>query len=256
MVVAGMYEKNEMPRKAQLPENHTYKDMSRDQFMCRRRLHRTANADDNNDTRFLFYPGRGLQGSRFWHMGSNEWRNIGIVRDRDILFQSVENYNLLSNHPSFASCFKDIDFLETPTFGEQVIVEGCDTSQLAVGDIFEVEGGLSTLVVQVSGPRLPSFYLDYSHGSPTGMKGIKRYCMTHGLAGWFARVLTYGELRDGMRLVRKQHPNPKWTIPFISKSLYGEGDKKELMMCKAHWVRSKKELIELISIPELMRFQW
>ena len=266
LTVMGIYKEGPIPREEELPENYTHKDMTRDQFMCRQRM-MTKDANISNHMEgekggtksheeAWFLPGRGLYESAFWHMDDSDGRKEGLPLDRDILFQSVENYNLLSSNPTFASCFKGIDILESPTFGEQIIVQGCDVSQLAVGDIFEVEGGLSTLVVQISGPRLPSYYLDYSHGTPTGMKGMKRHCMTHGLAGWFARVLTYGELRDGMRFVRTKHPNPKWTIPFISKALYGEGDRKDLMMCKAHWVRSKKELIELINIPELMRYQW
>ena len=256
MTVMGMYERAELPRRDQLPKGYTIKDLSRDQFMCRRRIQTKTTADGERNLGRMLVPGRGLQGNSFWHMKDTEWRDAGIVRDRDILFQSVENYNLLSNDHNFASCFKDLDFLQTPTFGEQIIVQGYDSTQLAIGDVFEVDGGLSTLVIQISGPRLPSYYLDYSHGTPTGLKGIKRHCMTHGLAGWFTRVLKCGELRDGMRLVRTKHPHPKWTLSFISQTLYGEGDRKALVMCKAHWSRSKKELVELIQIPELGVCEW
>ena len=269
LTVMGIYDSREVPRDEELPKNYTHKDMSRDQFLCRRRMKtRHVHEDDlaygiqeeekNTDVHeeAWFVPGRGLLYSEFWHMDDSDGRKEGIIHDRDILFQSVENYNLLSDEPNFAPCFEGLDFLESPTFGEQVIVQGYDSSQLAIGDVFEVEGGLSNLVLQISGPRLPSYYLDYSHGTPTGMKGMKRHCMTHGLAGWFARVLTHGELRDGMRLVRTKHPHPKWTLTFLSKALYGEGDRKALAMSKAHWVRHKKELVELIQIPELMRFQW
>jgi MOSC domain-containing protein YiiM len=256
MTVMGMYEKAEIPRIDQLSEDRAYKDMSRDQFMCRRRIERKTSADGENNLGTMLFPGRGLQGSTFWHMDDSDGRKEGIIRGRDVLFQSVENYNLLSNEPNFAPCFEDLDFLESPTFGEQVIVQGYDSSQLAIGDVFEVEGGLSNLVLQISCPRLPCCHVDYSHGTPTGMKGMKRHCMTHGLAGWFARVLTHGELRDGMRLVRTKHPHPKWTLTFLSKALYGEGDRKALAMSKAHWVRHKKELVELIQIPELAGYEW
>ena len=146
--------------------------------------------------------------------------------------------------------------LENPRFGEQVIVKGISAKDIAIGDIFEVEGGHSPLKVEVSSPRLPCSYVDKRNGSPFGMKGVKRYTMTEGLAGWFTRVLVPGELRDGMHLVRTAHPHPKWTLPEISKALYGEGPKRRQMLGYPYWNRSKEELQELCNLKELGQVDW
>ena len=146
--------------------------------------------------------------------------------------------------------------LDNRRFGEQVIVKGISAKDIAIGDIFEVEVGHSSLKVEVSSPRLPCSYVDKRNGSPFGMKGVKRYTMTEGLAGWFTRVLVPGELRDGMHLVRTAHPQPKWTLPEISRALYGEGPKRRQMLGYPYWNRSKEELQELCNLKALGRVEW
>jgi hypothetical protein len=59
-----------------------------------------------------------------------------------------------------------------------------------------------------------------------------------------------------MRLTRKIHPNPKWTLPYITKALYGEGNRLESMKHKASWNRDRAELEELISLPQLGEYEW
>jgi hypothetical protein len=88
------------------------------------------------------------------------------------------------------------------------------------------------------------------------MKGLKRYTMTKGLAGWFARVLQDGDLEDGMELVRVKHPHPKWNLEFTSKALYAEGDHRHMLMSWAQWARTKKELAELCALPALGWYEW
>ena len=146
--------------------------------------------------------------------------------------------------------------LDNPRFGEQVIVKGIKASDIAIGDIFEVEGGHSPLKVEVSSPRLPCSYVDKRNGAPFGMKGVKRYTMTEGLAGWFTRVLVAGELREDMVLVRTAHPYPKWTLPEISRALYGEGPRRRQMLGYPYWSRSREELQELCNLKALGRVEW
>ena len=156
----------------------------------------------------------------------------------------------------FRSCFKDIDYMENPTFGEQVIVNGIDTSELAIGDVFEIEGGHSPLVVEITAPRKPCNYMNLKNGTVHGRKGIQYYSHHHILAGWFARVLVAGELREGMRFTRKSHPNPKWTLTFINKALYGEGSRLQSMMNASSWNRDRAELEELVALPQLGEYEW
>ena len=146
--------------------------------------------------------------------------------------------------------------LDSPRFGEQVLVHGLAASDIAIGDIFEVEGGHSPLKVEVSSPRLPCSYVDKRNGSPFGLNGVKRYTMTEGLAGWFTRVLVAGELREGMKCVRTAHPNPKWTLAELSKALYGEGPRKKMMKGYPDWSRSREELEELRDLVALGRKEW
>jgi MOSC domain-containing protein YiiM len=248
----------------ELPPNYTVNDMQNNQFMPRYRYFTKPIVEDpcENDSlkydKALFIPNVGLVGiwTDFWH---TDYKKTGTVHaDRAVLFQSVENYEILKNDPKFESCFDkhQYAYLSDPSFGEQVIIQGCDSSQIAIGDVFEVEGGFSKLVIEVSAPRKPGYSLDRRHGTPMGEHGIKRHCLTNGLAGWFTRVLVTGELREGMTLIRTKHPNPKWTLSYISNALYGEGDTATVNRCQGHWKRSKRELIEMINLPQLGNHQW
>jgi len=124
----------------------------------------------------------------------------------------------------------------------QEIVQGCDSNQLSIGDIFEVEGKLSPLIVEVTCPRKPCCFVNKRHGSQTGLNGIQRHTLTNSLSGWFCRVLEGGELRDCIKLIRTKHPYPKWTLTYASKCLYSEGSKLDLSLCRAQWNSSKREL--------------
>mmetsp|Transcript_7949 Transcript_7949/g.11689 ORF Transcript_7949/g.11689 Transcript_7949/m.11689 type:complete len:429 (+) Transcript_7949:40-1326(+) len=230
----------------------------------------------------LFIPGHGLVGSEMYHTKQNlhGWDDP-TLEERAILFQSIENYAKIMSNPDLAVYALPQKLLEVEgeegdahtrfdksndehvelildniSFGEQVVVRGVEASGISVGDIFEVEGGLSPLVVEVSSPRLPCTVVDRKHGSPFGMKGMRRYCMTHALAGWFTRVLVPGELRPGMVLTRTAHPYPKWTMTEISKALYSEGNRLELAKSKAHWKRSIEELRELHNLEPLGWIEW
>jgi len=216
----------------------------------------TTEATNDEFDSALFYKDYGYWGDderAFWH----SYVHVpSVVEERAILFQSMDHYNQLLEHDTLGKFLQKEKILEEPTFGEQVIVQGVNASQLAVGDVFEVQDKLSNLMVEITSPRLPAHGVDQKHNSPKGLKGMKFYTKTNGLAGWFTKVLVGGELRDGMTLVRTKHPNPKFTLAYISKAMYGEGDSKQLALGKAHWKRSKKELLEIIALRELAHYQW
>jgi len=208
-----------------------------------------------------------------------------IYEERAILFQAVDHYEQLLEEPKLSKYFKEENkqdsdaktsdekgevspsdmeipsknlqsILENPRFGEQIIVQGIDASQIAIGDIFEIEGGLSPLKVEITCPRLCCAWVDKRNGSPFGLAGVKRFCNKSGLGGFFARVLVAGDLRDEMKFVRTAHPHPKWTLAYISEALYGEGPKTYLMAGWAHWQRSKEELKELCKVEQLGEYEW
>ena len=228
--------------------------------VCRRRMHtmpleNPSSTKENEYEPAMFVPSIGLVGpSKFWHEYDETTKTVR--EDRAILFQSQENYEKAMNHESFEWCFEEIDYMEYPTCGEQAIVNGIDTSTLAIGDIFEIEGGHSPLVVEITAPRKPCVYLNYKHDTYNGTKGIQHYLHHNNLAGWFARVLVAGELREGMKFIRKKQPNPKWTLDYIHKALYGEGTSRESLMRAASWKRDRKELEELIALPQLGEYEW
>ncbi len=272
--VIGLYGRAPKSNLHLLPEDYEEHDFFEpNQYMSRRRLktvnHKNKNNEDytNMDQNEIdnykyddatFVPVRGLVNETFWHVHLDNQQ--GIFEDRAILFQAMEHYEKISTEPQFSSslssCFQNGDYLISPFFGEQVIVTGMDSSQLAVGDVFEVEGKLSSLVVEITSPRKPCYHVDKKNGTPLGLKGMKRYTLSNGLAGWFTRVLVGGPLCDGMKLVRRKHPHPKWTLTYISQVLYNEGNKTDMLACRAHWARSKDELIELINLKQLGEYEW
>jgi hypothetical protein len=172
--------------------------------------------DTANGEKAIFTSGRGLVGtkhffnSKQWYGKDEEYNTT--IDGRDVLFQSQENYELLIQDRNVGAFFegyykeqKENGFesgkpsielvLSDPTFGEQAIVNGCESSRISIGDIFEVEDGSSDIKLEVASPRFPCAYVDRKHNAPFGMKGMKMHCATLGLAGWFCRVLVKGEVR-------------------------------------------------------------
>ena len=270
LTVMGLYGRAPMPGADLLPEDHTEKDLKSNQFMCRRRLKTKplrlfTNSHNDNSTNnnvknneedgydiARFVKIQGLVDSTFWHISINS--KAGLFEDRAILFQAIEHYDAIAKESRFSSCFND--YLNSPYFGEQVIVKGLDSSQLAVGDVFEVEDNLSSLVVEITSPRKPCYFVNKRNGTPNGSKGMLRHTLSTGQAGWFTKVLVAGELCDGMRLVRTKHPNPKWTLAYLSKVLYAEGSKTALLACRAEWSRETEELEELVNLKQLGEYEW
>jgi len=270
------------------PSIEQEKSKQRDSFICRRRMHTRhidgfisdhpskpwteppyddveeeeeeeeeeykISVDEDGNEIAMFVPKRGLLCGYFWHE-YDESKKV-IREDRAILFQSQENYNHIISIEQFKSYFDGINYMEDATFGEQVIVNGIEISQLAIGDIFEIEGNYSPLVIEITAPRKPCNHINARHGSKFGVLGLKTYTHQNCLAGWFARVLIAGELRDGMKFIRKTHPNPKWTLTYIYKALYWEGNHRESLMNVCSWNRSRSELEEMISLPQLGEYEW
>ena len=191
----------------------------------RRRLdtHATEEDDDNNNNndpitraakgpdRAYFEPGQGLVGHDMYHT-EYQYRSF-CYEERAVLLQSIETYLSLTKDEKIGQYFhmyhadteeeSKIKILEQPNFGEQLIVEGCDASQLCIGDVFEVssDGGESSLKLEITSPRLPCNYVDRKFESPFGSKGVKRRTLDLAAAGWFCRVLEKGEVSVFMCLL-------------------------------------------------------
>jgi len=220
---------------------------------------------------------------------SSEADDDRIYEERAVLLQSLEHYEMFLEDENMSQYFRQdnfevfdrqsmarlekeddefigsryerhrpelLDILRNPRFGEQIIVSGLQASQICIGDIFEVEAGKSTLRLEVTSPRTVCAWVDKRVASPYGLKGIKRYCNKRGLGGWFARVLTSGELRHGMKLIRTSRPHPKWNLEYISFAMLGEGPTRYLASAWTYWVREKGELEELVNLKQLGNFEW
>ena len=191
-------------------------------------------------------------------LSSNEWHRSteaideyeSIVEERAILLQSLENYEKLHKEMQ-NNTIKDI-----PSFGENIVVSGLDSNNICIGDKFKIKGDHSNLIIQVSSPRKPCYKIDKKHKSVYGLKGLKRYSLTNGLAGWFCRVISEGIIseNDTLELINRAHPD--WSLTKISKMIYGNGNYKVQSACKVEWVDSIDELDKLINSDELAYCEW
>ena len=200
-----------------------------------------------------FHTPKGLSTGWFWHEYGDEKKPPR--EDRAFLFQSKANYELLSQNPFFKAHYDAVDYMSTPSFGEQMIVDSYDVNELAIGDVFEVQGGRSPLILEVSAPRIPCIALDTKHGTK-GPNGMRSFAHHNLLGGVFARVLKEGELRDGMKLIRTANPHPKWTLRNVFQALYGAKTRRQYLMCTTSWNGSREELEELINLPQLCEYEW
>lgn len=193
----------------------------------------------------------GLYDSYDWHKLDTSIGCYGEqANERAILLQSLENYNILSKTiPKLVKKFPG-------TFGENIVVSGMTVSEICIGDIFQINSANSNLTIQVTSPRKPCYKLDKAHNSPYGLKGLKRYCLTHGLAGWFCKILTPGIVSIGDTFIKTSHPYPKWSLDYVSTCLYSGGNYKIQSACKAHWYEKKELLAELAAIKELAMCEW
>jgi MOSC domain-containing protein YiiM len=185
-------------------------------------------------------------------------RTDRIYEERSVLIQSLEHYQKIKEHSTLSQLMPDDlqDVLNDVCFGENMIVSGLDSTQICIGDVFAVPNNDSSLKLQVSSPRVPCSHVDIRNGSPYGSNGLRRFTLSHALAGWFVRILEGGKIREGMKLVRIENPHPKWTLEYISRTLYAESDRTRYLMCKAQWARSREELEELCALESLGWFEW
>ena len=191
-------------------------------------------------------------------LNSNEWHKSveaikeykSIVQERAILLQSIENYVELHKEMQ-NNIIHDI-----PSFGENIVVSGLDSNNICIGDKFKIKGNHSNLIIQVSSPRKPCYKVDKKHKSVYGLKGLKRYSLTNGLAGWFCRVINEGIIseNDTFELIDRVHSG--WSLTKISKMMYGNGNYKIQSACKVKWIDSIDELDKLINCSELAFCEW
>ena len=267
--------------------------------MCRRIMKTRPKhpEEDEELEEAIFVPEKGLVGSIFYHADINQHEEEDDSRprnyeERPILFQAVDHDDKqLLHEPKLSKYFKEESdeanaklprtvrrlkrrqitkwrfrtrisklFWRILALVSRLLFRvSIYASQIAIGDIFEIEGGLSPLKVEITCPRLCCAWVDKRQGSPFGLAGVNIFCNKNRLGGFFAWVLVAGELRDEMGFVPYLASASKgsgWTLACMSEALYGEGPKTYLMSSWAHWQCSKEELKELCKVEQLGRYEW
>jgi len=193
----------------------------------------------------------GFLNSNEWHRSTEAIDEYGIiVEERAILLQSLENYEKLHKE------MKNNTIKDIPSFGENIVVSGLDSNNICIGDKFKIKGSHSNLIIQVSSPRKPCYKIDKKHKSIYGLKGLKRYSLTNGLAGWFCRVINEGIIseNDTFELIDRLYPD--WSLAKVSKMIYGNGNYKIQSACEVEWIDSLDELDKLINSDEFAYCEW
>ena len=193
----------------------------------------------------------GVVSSSDWHHSPSAARQMPVGRkgDRAVLAQSEGNVAALRGLN--LDLRQPLDPKIGPgAFGENLWLEGeLKAASLCIGDTFVAsrDGAPTGLVLQVSSPRGPCSSIDSTHGRTPGAGGVSAACARLGLAGWFFRVLSPGDLaeRDVLRLTAR--PHPEWTLERVSAVVKGagfeDGDREA-------------DLGALVELEELAPFEW
>lgn len=105
------------------------------------------------------------------------------------------------------------------TFGENLVVEGLDNRQIAVGDRFEI----GDVVLEVTSARIPCSTFALRMQDP---KFVKRYTRA-ARPGAYARVLGEGTLRSGDEVIYQPYAGERITMPELMRTYRQELDGDE-----------------------------
>lgn len=111
-----------------------------------------------------------------------------------------------SEYPQCASHMK------TGAFGENVVAEGQDETNVCIGDIFKI----GDAVVQVSQGRQPCWKLNVRFEQAD----MARLVQKTGWTGWYYRILEEGWISSGDEIALQERPNQNWSLSRIHNTLY------------------------------------
>ncbi|CAE8613036.1 unnamed protein product [Polarella glacialis] len=164
----------------------------------------------------------GMEGLRYdQHGGSNHGQHHPAV-----LVQTSGNVaalrDLRQKHPA-VSLSQDIG---AGDFSEDLWLEGqsVDSGSVCIGDVFQgLRGGRpSGLELQVMSPRGVCQNLDAVLGDTPATREVSLTCARRSLGGWFLRVLSPGDVREGDVFRLLSRPWPQWTLDKVSGLLSGQ----------------------------------
>jgi MOSC domain-containing protein YiiM len=92
--------------------------------------------------------------------------------------------------------------LAVGSIGENLSAEGMDEANVHVGDVYQA----GTTLLEVSQPRSPCWKIDARYGT----EGLAAFIATHGITGWYYRVLRPGQMEagDAITLVDRRDDAP------------------------------------------------
>lgn len=112
---------------------------------------------------------------------------------------AAENYARLA-----AGFAQAVAALVPGSLGENISTTGWNEESVCIGDIFR----LGSALVQVSQPRSPCWKINHKFSQPE----MSRFIATHGLTGWYYRVLKEGVVAPGDTFELLERPAPDITL--------------------------------------------
>lgn len=149
--------------------------------------------------------------------------------------KAIHQYNS-RNYEFWASIFSEPEICARFVpggFGENLVADGLDESNVCIGDLVRIgppdsalTGGSNGCVLEVSLPRQPCFKLNQRFG----IKNFAPRTHQESKTGWYYRVREKGWISDDMeiRVIKRFHP--KWSI--LRLHHYVHRDKEDIAIAK------------------------
>lgn len=107
-------------------------------------------------------------------------------------------------------------------FGENFSISGLTESDVCIGDLWQLDGGV---LLEVSQPRQPCWKL----ARRWRIADLADKVVKSGKTGWYFRVRTPGEVSASATLVLIERPFPDWTIERANQVMYEHRNATEPM---------------------------
>jgi len=199
----------------------------------------------------------GIVGSFDWHQIAENQAKYAVTDfgERGVLVQTAGNVaKLLERFPQAAATLAKTD---GSAFGENLLIDSLDSSEVCVGDVIGVIRGnelTPKAVFQVVSPCAPCAKIANFHkiDGVTPSEGVKGHCAEHGLRGYFFRVIQEGTVAPGDSLVLVARPHSDWTLERVSQLCYGGENKHGII---TEFLGTETELNQVLNLP-LAEIKW
>lgn len=125
------------------------------------------------------------------------------------------------HYETLARAFPDARHLMPGGLGENLSTRGITEEQACIGDIF----ALGSARLQIAQPRTPCWKID----ARCGVEGVAAHVATHGIAGWYFRVLRPGDCAAGDALIHVERPQGAVSLGRFNRSLRAQRPSLQLL---------------------------